>query len=79
MAVEVDDDDEALDAALANALPPIAEAADTNVPTALTALLSQAAWDGLQGCSLWLHAGAGPSVQPALPRGAAFAALFRPN
>lgn len=70
---------EALDAALANALPPSTQAADANVPAALTALLSQAAWDGLQGCSLWLHDGVNPSVQPALPSGAAFAALFRPN
>ena len=70
---------EALDAALADAPPPTAGAADTSVPPALASLLSQAAWDGLQGCSLWLHAGAGPTVQPALPQGAAFAALFRPD
>lgn len=70
---------EALDAALADTLPPMSAAAEAGVPAALTALLSQAAWDGLQGCSLWMHAGAGPCVQPALPRGAAFAALFRPN
>ena len=53
-------------------------APDGALPPALASLLSQAAWDGLQGCSLWLHAGAGPTVQPALPRGAAFAALFKP-
>jgi len=71
---------ETLDAALAGALPPEPRGpAEADVPTALTALLSQAAWDGLQGCSLWMHAGTGPSVQPALPRGAAFAALFRPD
>ncbi|MGM9485102.1 type VI secretion system-associated protein TagF [Roseateles sp. NT4] len=69
---------EALDAALADAPPPTVMA-ETALPPALAALLSQAAWDGLQGCSLWLHAGAGPTVQPALPQGAAFAALFRPN
>ncbi|MCE4538120.1 type VI secretion system-associated protein TagF [Pelomonas sp. P7] len=70
---------EALDAALAEAPPPAEpQATDANVPAALTALLGQAAWDGLQGCSLWMHAASGPSVQPALPRGAAFAALFRP-
>ena len=70
---------ESLDAALASAPPPTPQGAvDANVPTALANLLSRAAWDGLQGCSLWMHAGSGPSVQPALPRGAAFAALFRP-
>jgi type VI secretion system protein ImpM len=70
---------EALDAALALAPQPSTAAQDTTVPAALSALLAQAAWDGLQGCSLWLHAGAAPSVHPALPRGAAFAALFRPQ
>ena len=70
---------ETLDAALADAPPPAAAAADNSLPPALASLLSQAAWDGLQGCSLWLHAGGSPSVQPALPQGAAFAALFRPN
>jgi len=69
---------ETLDAALAD-LPPPSALPDNALPPALASLLSQAAWDGLQGCSLWLHAGAGPSVQPSLPRGAAFAALFRPN
>ncbi|KQW49984.1 MULTISPECIES: type VI secretion system-associated protein TagF [unclassified Roseateles] len=69
---------ETLDAALADAPPPPPTAPDTALPPALTALLSQAAWDGLQGCSLWLHAGGGPTVQPALPTGAAFAALFKP-
>ena len=48
------------------------------MPPALTALLSQAAWDGLQGCSLWLHDGGQPQVHAALPTGAAFAALFHP-
>jgi type VI secretion system protein ImpM len=70
---------EALDAALANAPRPSPAAPDATVPAALSALLAQAAWDGLQGCSLWLHAGVNPSVHPALPRGAAFAALFRPQ
>lgn len=70
---------EALDAALADTPPPAVAPTDTPLPPALAGLLSQAAWDGLQGCSLWLHAGAGPTVQPALPRGAAFAALFKPN
>lgn len=70
---------ETLDAALADLSPPTPALADTSLPPALASLLSQAAWDGLQGCSLWLHAGAGPTVQPALPQGAAFAALFRPN
>ncbi|KQV59230.1 hypothetical protein ASC95_28385 [Pelomonas sp. Root1217] len=70
---------ETLDAALTDAPPPAAAAPDRSLPPALANLLSQAAWDGLQGCSLWLHAGGGPSVQPALPQGAAFAALFRPN
>lgn len=70
---------EALDAALANTPLPVLHAADAAVPAALAGLLSQAAWDGLQGCSLWLHDGTGPSVQPALPQGTAFAALFRPN
>lgn len=70
---------EALDAALANTPLPVFHAADAAVPAALAALLSQAAWDGLQGCSLWLHDSAGPSVQPALPSGPAFAALFRPH
>jgi type VI secretion system protein ImpM len=71
---------EALDAALEQATPPsTAPAADANVPPALTALLAQAAWDGLQGCSLWMHAGTAPRVHPALPRGAAFAALFQPD
>ncbi len=69
---------EALDAALEGVPSPTPQPADANGPAALTALLSQAAWDGLQGCSLWMHAGAGPTVQPALPRGAAFATLFRP-
>jgi type VI secretion system protein ImpM len=69
---------ETLDAALADALPPTA-VPDNTLPPALASLLSQAAWDGLQGCSLWLQAGTGPNVQPSLPRGAAFAALFRPN
>ena len=69
---------EALDAALANAPLPVIPAADGAAPAALAALLSQAAWDGLQGCSLWLHDGTDPSVQPALPSGAAFATLFRP-
>ncbi|MFG6413056.1 type VI secretion system-associated protein TagF [Roseateles sp. DC23W] len=70
---------EALDAALAHPHPPAPAATDAAVPAALSDLLAQAAWDGLQGCSLWLHAGADPSVHPALPRGAAFAALFRPH
>jgi type VI secretion system protein ImpM len=70
---------ETLDAALADAPPPVASSADGNVPPALTALLSQAAWDGLQGCSLWLQAAGAPTVHSALPRGAGFAALFRPN
>jgi len=70
---------ETLDAALANSPPPQPHAAADAMPAALSALLSQAAWDGLQGCSLWLHDGIGPRVLPALPRGAAFAALFRPN
>lgn len=70
---------EALDAALDAASPPAPPTQDSDVPAALSALLAQAAWDGLHGCSLWLHAGAGPSVHPALPRGAAFAALFRPQ
>ncbi|WP_457322769.1 type VI secretion system-associated protein TagF [Roseateles sp. P5_E11] len=69
---------ETLDAALAD-VPPPTSLPDNGLPPALAALLSQAAWDGLQGCSLWLHAGGGPSVQPALPQGAAFAALFRPD
>ncbi|MGQ3054655.1 MAG: type VI secretion system-associated protein TagF [Roseateles sp.] len=70
---------EALDAALADAPPPPAQPADPTLPPGLTALLSQAAWDGLQGCSLWLQAGgSGPTVQPALPTGAAFATLFKP-
>lgn len=69
---------EALDAALANTPLPVLLATDSALPTPLAALLSQAAWDGLQGCSLWLHDGMGPSVHPALPQGAAFAALFRP-
>ncbi len=70
---------EALEAALADALPPAPQHAGTPVPAPLTALLSQAAWDGLQGCSLWLHAGTAPTVHPALPQGAAFATLFRPH
>jgi type VI secretion system protein ImpM len=70
---------EALDAALANTPLPVFHAADAALPAPLATLISQAAWDGLQGCSLWAHGGAGPSVQPALPQGAAFAALFRPN
>lgn len=70
---------ESLDAALANTPLPLFHAADAAVPAALAGLLSQAAWDGLQGCSLWLHDGTGPSVQPALPQGAAFAALFKPH
>lgn len=70
---------EALDAALAALQSPDVPTADGAVPAALTTLLSHAAWDGLQGCSLWMHNGANPSVQPALPQGAAFAALFRPN
>jgi len=70
---------EALDAALANAPLPSPEVNSADMPAPLASLLSQAAWDGLQGCSLWLNTGAPPSVQPALPRGAAFAALFRPN
>ena len=69
---------EALDAALAAAPLPVFLAADSPVPPALTALLSQAAWDGLQGCSLWLHDGGQPQVHAALPTGAAFAALFHP-
>lgn len=69
---------ETLDAALAD-LPIPTAMPDTSLPPALATLLSQAAWDGLQGCSLWLHAGAGPTVQPALPQGAAFAALFKPD
>ena len=67
-----------LDAALAAAQPPVLLAGEPALPAALAALLSQAAWDGLQGCSLWLHEGIGPAVHPALPQGAAFAALFRP-
>jgi type VI secretion system protein ImpM len=70
---------EALDTALAGIQPPAAQPPATAVPAALTTLISQAAWDGLQGCSVWLHAGTDPCVQPALPQGAAFAALFRPN
>lgn len=70
---------EALDAALANVPLPALHAAEAAVPAALAGLLSQAAWDGLQGCSLWLHDSTDPSVQPALPSGAAFAALFRPH
>lgn len=70
---------EALDAALAQATLPSPTAPDGAVPAALSALLAQAAWDRLQGCSLWLHASAAPSVHPALPRGPAFAALFRPH
>ncbi|RYG38764.1 MAG: type VI secretion system-associated protein TagF [Burkholderiales bacterium] len=69
---------EALDAALADLPMPAATPVDPALPPALTALLGQAAWDGLHGCSLWLHAATGPTVQPALPQGAAFAALFRP-
>lgn len=70
---------DALDTALARAPLPAVDISDTPMPAALNTLLSQVAWDGLQGCSLWLHDGTHPSVQPALPRGAAFAALFRPN
>ena len=68
-----------LDAALAAAPLPTFLASDSAVPAPLAALLSQAAWDGLQGCSLWLHDGHRPRVHPALPTGAAFAALFQPN
>lgn len=70
---------DALDAALAAAPLPLFLAADSAVPAPLAALLSQAAWDGLQGCSLWLHDGCAPRVHPALPTGAAFAALFKPS
>jgi type VI secretion system protein ImpM len=70
---------EALDTALAATPLPVFLAADSTVPQALTALLSQAAWDGLQGCSLWLHDGGQPQVHAALPTGAAFAALFHPR
>lgn len=70
---------EALDAALDAAPLPVFLAADSTVPTPLAALLSQAAWDGLQGCSLWLHDGGQPQVHAALPTGAAFAALFHPR
>lgn len=69
---------EALDAALAGTPLPVLLAADSAVPAPLASLLSQAAWDGLQGCSLWLNDGATPSVQAALPTGPAFAALFKP-
>ena len=68
-----------LDAALANAPTPVLNAAISALPPALAGLLGQAAWDGLQGCSLWLHGGGAPSVQPALPQGTAFADLFRPH
>lgn len=82
LAVQALQDDwtaEALDAALTSTPLPVFHAADSAVPAALNALLSQAAWDGLQGCSLWLHEGGAPSVQPGLPHGAAFAALFKPH
>ena len=69
---------ETLDAALANTPLPQPHSAAA-MPPALAALLSQAAWESLQGCSLWLHDGIAPQVQAALPRGPAFAALFRPN
>ena len=71
---------DALDAALAhNPVPPTAPPqAHVALPAPLASLLSHAAWDALHGCSLWLHDGAPPQVQAALPRGAAFAALFRP-
>jgi len=70
---------ETLDAALADAPPPASAIADSRVPPALSALLSQAAWDGLRGCSLWLKADAAPLVHSALPQGAAFAVLFQPH
>lgn len=82
LAVQALQDDwsaEALDAALAGAPLPTFLAADSAVPAPLASLLSQAAWDGLQGCSLWLNDGSAPSVQAALPTGTAFAALFRPQ
>ena len=74
-----EEEERKIDAALAAAPLPHFLAADTAVPAPLAALLSQAAWDGLQGCSLWLHDGERPRVHPALPTGAAFAALFQPS
>jgi type VI secretion system protein ImpM len=71
---------ETLEAALAAALPPAATPDSLSpLPPALSGLLSQTVWDAMHGCSLWLHEGASPSVQAALPTGAAFAALFTPN
>lgn len=69
---------ETLDAALANTAAPPSSPANTALSQPLAGLIAQAAWDGLHGCSLWLHDGSTACVHPALPQGPAFAALFKP-